>query len=253
MTGNRNQRPGFQSRLCQWGKPATHFPFKTSLCLSPKKAVAMVRESSDFLTFTAGREQIQTPAGAGRISAPVTGREEAGEWLCPANGEEAPKLLSSGTAGGGQADRGGGPRFSARQRPQRPRLRLLGLYPAPRRCILPRPGSPYRNPPTLRRSPCPDLGDSGRLQNCPCWTAALGRDPSPGVARADLTPGSHSRQRQTPGTPRSSGRGGCGRPLGPLGKVVHARTPKNSGKCGSPRMSEKKGPAEPVTCPKHIL
>ena len=58
--------------------------------------------------------------------------------------------LWEAVASGGQSP---DTRPTACWRPQRPSPLLLGLCPAPRRRILPRPGLPSRIPPTLRRSP----------------------------------------------------------------------------------------------------
>ncbi|XP_006075981.3 uncharacterized protein LOC102412032 [Bubalus bubalis] len=112
--------------------------------------------------------------------------------------------LWEAVASGGQSPDA---RPSARWRPQRPSLLLLGLCPAPRR-ILPRPGLPSRIPPTLRRSPRLGLwgsvGCRREAPELPKPDSSLGSGLARGAAWANLRSGGCSRQLQKLGTPRSS-------------------------------------------------
>ena len=138
-----------------------------------------------------------------------------------------PDLRSSGHICGRrwcQEDRAGGAPPTACRHPRRTGSRLLGLCPAPRRSILPRPGPPSCIPPTLHRSPRPGLRgfrgqqvlcsgtDTARqlLQVGTCLRCCLGRP--------------HAGRPFTPAAKPTQVRDPQGLSLSPLGNVVHTRT-----------------------------
>ena len=125
-------------------------------------------------------------------------------------------------------------RPSARWRPQRPSSLMLGLCPAPRRCILPRPGLPSRIPPTHRRSPHLGLwgsvGCRREAAELPQPDSSFGSGLARGAAWANLRPGGCSRQLQEPGTPSRYRRGGAGTVAYPSWKCSSRENPRLLGR-----------------------
>lgn len=181
----------------------------------------MVGEGNYFLTFTAGPEQFKRRKKPGRYR---EGNLSGGSRRMAEPGQKRGSVrlvafrarLWEAVASGGQSPDA---RPSARWRPQRPSLLLLGLCPAPRR-ILPRPGLPSRIPPTLRRSPRLGLwgsvGCRREAPELPQPDSSLGSGLARGAAWANLRSGGCSRQLQKLGTPSRYRRGGAGTVAIPL-------------------------------------
>ena len=166
----------------------------------------------------------------------MTGARASGD-KCPTSRGHA---HVRGTAGAGQAGTSGVPDLGPRPRPQRPRSRLSGLCPVPRRRILPRPRSSLR--PAFCRPSVAHLAQAsgfrglrlpGRAPQAdapalPRRTAAWGRDSFPGDAWADFKSLSRPLRQQTTRVPRRSGE--AGREAGEDGRNA-------SGEC-SPRENQ---------------